>query len=80
MEGKVDFVGRIADPQTGNLQVLILVDNPAGKLALGETLGVTITVAERPGVLQVPSAADPRSGRGADPERGPRRQDRRASP
>jgi multidrug efflux pump subunit AcrA (membrane-fusion protein) len=57
MSGKVDFVGRIADPQTGNLQVLVLVDNPASKLAIGETVGVTITVAERPGVLQVPSAA-----------------------
>jgi multidrug efflux pump subunit AcrA (membrane-fusion protein) len=57
MEGKVDFVGHIADPQTGNLQVLILVDNPAGTLAIGETLRVAIILAERPGVLQVPAAA-----------------------
>jgi multidrug efflux pump subunit AcrA (membrane-fusion protein) len=57
MEGKVDFVGHIADLQTGNLQVLILVDNPAGTLAIGETLRVTISLAERPGVLQVPAAA-----------------------
>jgi RND family efflux transporter MFP subunit len=57
IDGTVDFVGRIADPQTGNLQVLILVDNTAGKLALGETLEVTIIVAERPATLQVPSTA-----------------------
>ncbi|MGC8640951.1 MAG: efflux RND transporter periplasmic adaptor subunit [Isosphaeraceae bacterium] len=57
MEGKVDFVGRIADPQTGNLLVRILVDNPAGKLVIGETVRVTIIVAERPSVLQVPAAA-----------------------
>ena len=48
MEGKVDFVGRVADPQTGNLQVLILVDNPAGKLVIGETVRATIIAAEQP--------------------------------
>jgi multidrug efflux pump subunit AcrA (membrane-fusion protein) len=57
MEGKVEFVGRIADPQTGNLQVLVLVENSAGKLAIGETLSVAIVIGERPGVLQVPSSA-----------------------
>ena len=56
-KGKVQFVGRIADAQTGNLPVLILVDNPAGRLTLGQTMGVTITVDERAGVLQVPAAA-----------------------
>ncbi|MGD0044085.1 MAG: HlyD family efflux transporter periplasmic adaptor subunit [Isosphaeraceae bacterium] len=57
LEGKVDFVGRIADVQTGNLPVLILVENPAGRLTLGQTMGVTITVDEHSGVLEVPSAA-----------------------
>jgi multidrug efflux pump subunit AcrA (membrane-fusion protein) len=57
MDGKVDFIGRIADPQTGNLLVRILVDNPAGKLVIGETVRATIIVAERPAVLQVPAAA-----------------------
>jgi RND family efflux transporter MFP subunit len=57
LEGKVDFVGRIADPQTGNLRVLILVDNTAGRLTVGETMGVTIAVGERTGVLEVPSIA-----------------------
>lgn len=57
MEGKVNFVGRLADVQTGNLPVLILVENPAGRLTLGQTMGVTITVDEHSGVLEVPSAA-----------------------
>ena len=57
MEGKVIFVGRLADVQTGNLQVLILVENPAGRLTLGQTMGVTISVDEHSGVLEVPSAA-----------------------
>src|SRR5271157_3269329 len=57
LEGKVDFVGRLADVQTGNLPVLILVENPAGRLTLGQTMGVTITVDEHSGVLEVPSAA-----------------------
>src|SRR5271166_3560196 len=37
LEGKVNFVGRLADVQTGNLPVLILVENPAGRLTLGQT-------------------------------------------
>jgi multidrug efflux pump subunit AcrA (membrane-fusion protein) len=57
LTGKVEFVGRIADAQTGNLPILILVDNPNGRLSLGQTIGVTIMVEERAGVLQVPSAA-----------------------
>ena len=57
LEGKVNFVGRLADVQTGNLPVLILVENPAGRLTLGQTMGVTITVDEHSGVLEVPSAA-----------------------
>jgi HlyD family secretion protein len=57
LTGKVEFVGRIADPQTGNLPVHVLVENPEGRLTVGETVLVTITVEERAGVLQVPSAA-----------------------
>jgi multidrug efflux pump subunit AcrA (membrane-fusion protein) len=56
-EGKVDFAGRIADPQTGNLPVLILVDNPDSRLSLGQTMGVTIVVNEHSGVLEVPAEA-----------------------
>lgn len=57
LEGKVNFVGRLADAQTGNLPVLIMVENPDGRLTLGQTMGVTITVAEHSGVLEVPSTA-----------------------
>ncbi|HMB06080.1 MAG TPA: efflux RND transporter periplasmic adaptor subunit [Isosphaeraceae bacterium] len=56
-EGKVDFIGRVADPQTGNLPVRVLVDNPEGRLTVGLTVGVTLAVNERPGVLEVPAVA-----------------------
>jgi RND family efflux transporter MFP subunit len=55
LEGKVDFVGRISDPQTGNLPVRVLVDNPKGLLTVGQTVGVNITVEQQEGVLEVPS-------------------------
>lgn len=55
LEGKVDFVGRIADPQTGNLAVRVLVDNPNGLLTVGQTVGLSIAVDEQKGVLEVPT-------------------------
>jgi RND family efflux transporter MFP subunit len=55
LEGKVDFVGRIADPQTGNLPVQILIDNPKGLLTVGQTVDISITVEQQEGVLEVPS-------------------------
>jgi HlyD family secretion protein len=64
MSGKVAYVGRVADPQTGNLPVHVLVENPEGRLTLGETIHVTITVEERPDVLTVPSAAIVDQGEG----------------
>ncbi|HEV3121069.1 MAG TPA: HlyD family efflux transporter periplasmic adaptor subunit [Isosphaeraceae bacterium] len=57
LEGTVVFVGRITDPQTGNLPVHVLVDNPKGQLTVGQTVSLSITVDERSGVLQVPVAA-----------------------
>ena len=57
LEGKIAFVGRVADPQTGNLPIRVLVDNPQGRLILGESLRVSITVNEGKDVLQVPAAA-----------------------
>jgi RND family efflux transporter MFP subunit len=57
MAGKVDFIGRIADLQTGNLPVRILLDNPEGRLKVGETVRVKITVEEHKDVLQVPAVA-----------------------
>jgi multidrug efflux pump subunit AcrA (membrane-fusion protein) len=57
MGGKVAFVGRVADLQTGNLPIRILVDNPKGRLTIGQSIRVSIIVDERKGVLQVPVAA-----------------------
>ena len=57
MAGKVAFVGRVADPQTGNLPIRVLVDNPQGRLTIGQSVRVSIIVDERKGVLQVPAAA-----------------------
>jgi RND family efflux transporter MFP subunit len=54
---KVAFIGRVADPQTGNLPIRILVDNPQGLLTIGQSVRVSIVVDERKGVLQVPAAA-----------------------
>jgi RND family efflux transporter MFP subunit len=57
MVGKVAFVGRVADPQTGNLPIRVLVDNPIGRLTIGQSVRVSIIVDERKGVLQVPADA-----------------------
>ncbi len=47
LAGKVAFVGRVADPQTGNLPIHVLVDNPNGKLTIGESVRVAIILSER---------------------------------
>ena len=57
MPGKVAFVGRVADPQTGNLPIRILVENQQGRLTLGQSLRASITVDERKETLQVPAVA-----------------------
>ncbi|MFI5453857.1 MAG: efflux RND transporter periplasmic adaptor subunit [Isosphaerales bacterium] len=57
MAGKVAFVGRVADPQTGRLPIHVLVDNPQGRLTIGQSVEVSIIVEERKAVLQVPAAA-----------------------
>ena len=57
MDGKVAFVGRVADPQTGNLPIRVLVDNPQGRLTIGESVRVSIIVEERKEALQVPAVA-----------------------
>ena len=38
LDGKIAFVGRVADPQTGNLPIRVLVDNPEGRLTLGRVV------------------------------------------
>ena len=55
--GKVAFVGRVADPQTGNLPVRVLVDNPESRLTIGQSIRVSIVVEEHKAALQVPAAA-----------------------
>jgi RND family efflux transporter MFP subunit len=57
LAGKVAFVGRVADAQTGNLPIHVLVDNPQGRLTIGESVRVSIIVDERKAVLQVPAVA-----------------------
>jgi len=57
LAGKVDFVGRVVDAQTGNLPIHVLVDNSKGQLALGQTVQVVIDRGEKADVLQVPVAA-----------------------
>ena len=56
IEGKVKVIGKVADPQTGNLPVRILVDNSDGKLTLGQAVSATVVVREEK-VLAVPVEA-----------------------
>ena len=57
VNGKVTFVGKIVDAQTGNLPVQITIDNADGRLSVGETVTVSITVDEKKSVLAVPVSA-----------------------
>jgi RND family efflux transporter MFP subunit len=57
LTGSVDFVGQVVDPQTGNVPVRVLVDNPKERLGLGQMVTVAITVNQRPDVLAVPATA-----------------------
>ena len=54
---RVVSIGRVVDPQTGNLPVRLLVENSDSRLAIGQTVGVSIVVAEVPAALVVPQAA-----------------------
>ncbi len=56
LQGEVVFVGKVTDPQTGNLPVRILVDNADAKLTLGQIVSATIAVRERE-VLAAPMSA-----------------------
>jgi len=57
LPGVVEHVGQVVDPQTGNLPVHVLVDNPEGRLELGQVVTVAITVSEREKVLAIPATA-----------------------
>ena len=54
--GKVVSIGAVTDPQTGNLPIRVLLDNSAGRLTLGQTAVVSISVDEK-NVLAVPVAS-----------------------
>ena len=57
LAGKVIFVGRVADAQTGNLPVHVLMDNTDDRFAVGQVVSASITVNEKEDVLAVPVAA-----------------------
>jgi len=57
MTGKVAFVGRVADAQTGNLPIRMLVDNAQGRLTIGQSIRVSIVVDEHKTALQVPAVS-----------------------
>ena len=57
LSGRVSLINRIADPQTGNRLVRVLLENAQGLLTVGETLEVTIVTGRRENVLAVPAAA-----------------------
>ena len=51
--GAVKVIGKMVDPQTGNLPVRILVENAGGTLTLGQAVSATIVVRQEK-VLAVP--------------------------
>jgi RND family efflux transporter MFP subunit len=55
--GKVIFVGRVVDPQSGSLPVRVSIDNPQYRFAVGETVRVAIIVREKADILAVPPGA-----------------------
>jgi HlyD family secretion protein len=57
LPGQVLSVSRVLDPQTGNVPVRIAVDNTDNALLLGETVEVSIAVAEPSDSLAVPRKA-----------------------
>lgn len=57
MTGVVDSIGRVADPQTGNLPVRVLVKNEDGQLAVGQTVRVALIEPSGTATLQVPDVA-----------------------
>jgi RND family efflux transporter MFP subunit len=57
VSGKVTFVGRVVDAQTGSLPVRVLIDNPQSRFALGQTVTAAIAVREKTDALAVPVEA-----------------------
>ena len=70
----------MADPQTGNFPVRVLLDESLSTaLGVGQTVAVVITVREKQDALVVPANAVFDLEEGARAERGPRRKVGRAS-
>jgi membrane fusion protein, multidrug efflux system len=57
LAGKVTFVGRNADAQTGNVAIHILVNNKDSTLVVGQTVSSEITIGEPVKTLCVPVGA-----------------------
>ncbi len=57
LTGEVVFVGRIADPQTGNYPVRILVDNSTGRLRVGQVVRSIVALRTEEPTMAVPDAA-----------------------
>jgi multidrug efflux pump subunit AcrA (membrane-fusion protein) len=57
MFGRVAFVGRVADAQTGNFPTRILVENSASRLRVGQVVKATITIGKAESAIVVPEAA-----------------------
>jgi len=57
LNGQVAFVGRVADMQTGNYPVRILVDNVSGRLRVGQVVKTTVTLRTDESTIAVPETA-----------------------
>jgi HlyD family secretion protein len=57
INGQVSFVGAVADPQTGNFPVRVLIDNAEGRLRVGQVVRATIKLRTERSAIVVPQAA-----------------------
>lgn len=55
--GEVIFVGQTVDPQTGNLPLRILIENPEKLFTLGQTVAAEIIIGEKADALAAPVEA-----------------------
>ena len=78
INGQVAFVGAVADPQTGNFPVRILIDNAEGRLRVGQVVQGDHQAADRAIGDRGPAGGRFRPGRRADRGRRARRQDQAA--
>ncbi|MCE9547122.1 MAG: efflux RND transporter periplasmic adaptor subunit [Planctomycetia bacterium] len=62
--GHVVSVGRVADPQTGNVPVVIELPDPGGVLTVGQVVEGAVTVKKHEPLLAVPRAAIQDEGEG----------------